>query len=145
MRFILFISILFFLFSCKTELKKETTIEEIKSLMLKQEKCWNKGDLHCFMDSYWKSDSLSFIGKGGVNYGWQTTLDNYTKAYKNKSEMGTLSFENLSIKQLSSTYVYVVGKWLLKREETLGDLSGHYSLIWKNINSRWVIISDHSS
>jgi ketosteroid isomerase-like protein len=113
--------------------------------MRNQENSWNEGDLKSFMDTYWKSDSLSFIGKSGINYGWQTTLENYQKSYKNKSEMGTLSFDNISITQLSLKYIYVIGKWHLNRLKPLKDLSGHYTLIWQKIDGEWVIVSDHSS
>ena len=37
------------------------------------------GNLEEFMSFYWKSDSLMFIGKNGIQYGWQKTLDNYKK------------------------------------------------------------------
>jgi hypothetical protein len=59
--------------------------------------------------------------------------------------MGTLSFDNISITQLSLKYIYVIGKWHLKRKEPLDNLSGHYTLIWQKINGEWLIISDHSS
>ena len=37
----------------------------------------------------------------------------------------------------------MVGKWHLKR--TIGDLSGHFTLILKLIKGQWMIVSDHSS
>jgi hypothetical protein len=113
--------------------------------MQEQENCWNKGDLEGFMQHYWESDSLMFIGKSGVNYSWDATLNNYKKTYTNQEEMGILTFKNLTIQQLSNKYIYVVGKWHLKRSEELKNLEGYYSLIWKKINHKWVIISDHSS
>lgn len=132
--------------ACSTlnkKLKDET--KTISTLMQEQENCWNKGDLDCFMQHYWKSDSLTFIGSSGVNYGWQTTLNNYKKSYKNKSEMGILSFHNIAIKQLANNYIHVIGKWYLKRSAPLEDIQGNYTLVWKKINNDWLIISDHSS
>ena len=108
-----------------------------------QTDCWNKGDLDCFMQGYWKSDSLKFIGKKGLNYGWQTTLDNYKKSYPNREAMGQLKFEIKSIEELSGSIIFVVGKWHLER--SIGNLEGHFSLVWKEINGKWVIIADHSS
>ncbi len=144
--FIFFLLVTTLVVSCNTE--KTNTINEtkvIEELMNQQEISWNEGDLKGFMSTYWKSDSLCFIGKNGVNYGWETTLENYKKSYKNKSEMGVLSFNNISITQLSLKYIYVIGKWHLDRLEPLEDLSGHYTLIWKKIDEKWIIISDHSS
>jgi ketosteroid isomerase-like protein len=37
----------------------------------------------------------------------------------------------------------VIGKWHLKREA--GDLSGHFTLLWKKIKGQWLIVADHSS
>jgi hypothetical protein len=33
-----------------------------------------------------------FIGKSGITYGWQKTLDNYKKGYPDKEAMGKLHF-----------------------------------------------------
>jgi len=104
---------------------------------------WNKGDLETFMQPYWKNDSLMFIGKSGITYGWQHTLDNYKKGYPDKTAMGELSFTIIKTEKLSSRNFYVVGKWHLKR--TIGDVSGHFTLLFKKIGGRWLIVSDHSS
>ena len=115
----------------------------IRKLLADQTKAWNKGDIEGFMESYWKSDSMMFIGKSGVNRGWQKTLENYKKGYPDTTAMGKLSFDIIQIKRLSDEYYYVVGKWMLAR--TIGDLSGHYNLLLRKINGNWYIIADHSS
>jgi hypothetical protein len=123
--------------------------QEVKTTILaqmqEQEACWNQGDLECFMQHYWKSDSLEFIGKSGLNLGWQTTLDNYKNSYKNKDEMGTLSFEYLKTKLIDDNTFHVIGKWQLQREKIGDVLEGHFSVLWQKKNNQWVIISDHSS
>lgn len=111
--------------------------------MDEQEASWNNADLHGFMKHYWKSDSLKFIGKRGINYGWQNTLDNYKKSYPTAEEMGKLKFHNLSTEILDDSSAFVIGKWKLQR--TSDTLSGHYSLLWKKLNGNWVIVADHSS
>jgi hypothetical protein len=137
--------IAFLLFnSCNTSESTNET-EVIAQLMQEQENCWNQGDLTCYMQHYWQSDSLTFIGKSGINYGWKTTLTNYKKSYPDKTQMGVLTFKNNSIKQLSNNYIHVIGKWHLKRSDSLGDLMGHYTLVWEKISGKWVITSDHSS
>jgi uncharacterized protein (TIGR02246 family) len=117
--------------------------KEIRRLLAVQTEAWNRGDLEGFMQTYWKSDSLMFIGKNGVKWGWQETLDNYRKGYPDTVAMGKLSFEIIQVKRLSVMYFYVVGKWMLKR--SMGDLSGHYDLLLRKIKGRWVIVADHSS
>lgn len=116
---------------------------EIRSLLKKQTEAWNRGDLDGFMEGYWKSDSLMFIGKSGITYGWQQTLDNYKKGYPDKTAMGFLTFTLIQLKPLSKKYFSVVGKWHLKR--TIGDLGGHYTLLLKKIKGKWVVVADHSS
>ncbi|MCK7558601.1 DUF4440 domain-containing protein [Chitinophaga sedimenti] len=95
------------------------------------------------MTTYWKSDSLMFIGKNGVTYGWQATLDNYKKGYPDKAAMGQLEFNLLEFKRLAKGVYLVIGKWHLTR--TIGDLQGHFSLTMKKIDGEWKIIADHSS
>lgn len=136
----------FLMLSCVTlKHSKSNAVEVVASKMKEQESAWNEGDIEGFMKHYWKSDSLTFIGKSGVNYGWNTTLNNYKKSYKTVDEMGKLTFKNSSIQQLSDQFIYVIGKWHLKRANDLEDLEGHYTLIWKRIKGNWVIVSDHSS
>lgn len=115
----------------------------IRQLLGKQTESWNKGDIEGFMQTYWKNDSLMFIGKSGVHFGWQETLDNYKKGYPDTTAMGKLSFDIILVKKISAEYYYVVGKWMLAR--TIGDLSGHYDLLLRKIKSKWYIIADHSS
>jgi ketosteroid isomerase-like protein len=116
----------------------------IKSIMQDQEIAWNKGDLDAFMLGYWKSDSLMFVGSKGPTCGWQQTLDNYKKGYPNPQAMGQLQFTNLELLPLEKDHYLVVGKWHLERTD-IENLEGHYSLVWRRINGRWVIIADHSS
>jgi ketosteroid isomerase-like protein len=119
------------------------TKKEIIQLLKTQDESWNKGDIEGFMQTYWQNDSLMFIGKSGVTYGWQNTLNNYKKGYPDTTSMGKLDFKLINIQKLSRRYYHVVGKWHLKR--TIGDLQGHFTLLLKKIKNRWYIIADHSS
>ena len=116
---------------------------QIRKLLAAQTESWNRGNIEGFMQTYWKSDSLLFIGKSGVKRGWQTTLENYKKGYPDTTAMGKLSFDIIQVKRLSPEYYYVVGKWMLKR--SIGDVSGHYTLLLRKMKGLWVIVADHSS
>ena len=147
-----FVSLSFFVLSCSSEKEPDcvyiSTIdykEVISSQMQEQEDSWNDGDLEGFMKHYWKSDSLRFIGRSGLNKGWQKTLDNYKKSYKNKEEMGRLRFTNKSLDIIAEEAIFVIGEWKLTRQDSLGDLQGMYSLIWQKKGGKWVITTDHSS
>lgn len=115
----------------------------IKNLMQTQENAWNNGQLENFMQAYWKTDSLMFIGKSGITYGWQKTLNNYKKGYPDTTVMGKLTFTLIQIKPLAVDYYFIVGKWHLQR--SIGNLEGHFTLLFKKINGEWVIVADHSS
>ena len=132
-----------FLF-CSIQLFAQTKTEkQIISILKIQDEAWNIGDINGFMETYWKHDSLMFIGKSGVTYGWQNTLNNYKKGYPDTTAMGKLNFTLIDIKKLSRKYYHVVGKWHLKR--SIGDLQGHFTLLMQKIKGKWYIIADHSS
>jgi len=116
---------------------------EISSTMSAQQSAWNTGDLVGFMNGYWESDSLRFLGKDGVTLGWKSSLERYQRSYPSKEKMGTLRFDDLRIEVLNGKNAYVDGRWNLFRSSD--TLSGHFTLLWKRINGRWVIVSDHSS
>lgn len=134
---------LFLVILSATAFGQKTEEAQIRELLETQTKEWNKGNIEGFMQTYWKSDSLMFIGKNGIKWGWQETLNNYKKGYPDTTAMGKLSFDILVVKKLSQEYYYVVGKWMLKR--SIGDLSGHYNLLLRKIAGTWVIVADHSS
>ena len=108
-----------------------------------QRLAWNKGDIDAYMQGYWKSDSLMFIGKSAPAYGWQTTLDNYRKGYPDKAAMGQLNFDILQLNVLYAANAFVMGAWHLKREK---DAPGGYFTLWfRKINGEWKIVCDHTS
>jgi hypothetical protein len=117
--------------------------QQILSLLDAQKNAWNAGDINRFMDTYWKNDSLLFIGKSGVTYGWQNTLNNYKKGYPDTSAMGKLDFDILHVNRISQTHYFVIGKWHLTR--SIGNVGGHFSLLLRKIKNKWLIIADHSS
>ena len=116
---------------------------EILSILDRQTQAWNAGDLESFMVGYLESDSLMYIGKSGVTYGFRSTLDSYRRNYSGPDKMGKLTFTILHLKPLGRKHYLVVGKWSLKR--TAGDVSGHYTLTFARQKGRWLIIADHSS
>lgn len=118
-------------------------VRAIRTVMQAQQEAWNRGDLEAFMAGYWRSDSLRFIGSKGLTYGWQATLDNYKRGYPDRAAMGMLTFDILSVEILSRRSAFVIGKWRLAR--AAGDLSGHFTLLWRKIGGKWVIVADHSS
>jgi hypothetical protein len=127
---------------CAFSQKSTVDVSSVINSMKIQENAWNNGNIKEFMNYYWKSDSLKFIGSKGIKYGWQQTLDNYLKSYPNKEAMGFLKFTIEESTQLSATSIYIIGKWELQKDKPVG---GYFTLLWKKINGSWVIVSDHTS
>lgn len=129
---------------CFLALKAQQADETaIKKVLAAQVNAWNKGDIDGFMKGYWKNDSLQFIGKSGVVYGFATTLATYKKNYDSPDKMGTLYFSETRVRPLSHDYCFVTSRWLLKR--TVGDVGGFTTLLFRKVNGEWVIVSDHTS
>lgn len=117
--------------------------KSINLLLKKQVEAWNEGNLEKFMQTYWKSEKLSFVGSRGPTYGWQATLENYKKGYPDKKATGNLKFTILDISKIDRKTIYVIGKFELARD--IGNLSGHFTLVVQKFKNDWLIISDHSS
>jgi len=117
--------------------------QAVRAVLQLQTTAWNQGNIDAFMQSYWKSDSLLFVGKTGPTYGWQNTLEGYKKRYPDTTAMGKLQFTLLELKPLGTEYYFVLGKFHLQR--TIGNLSGIFTLLFKKLHGQWVIISDHTS
>jgi len=117
--------------------------KSIRAILKTQTEAWNNGDLDAFMIGYWQSDSLLFVGKSGVTYGYEQTLKNYKKSYGTKEGMGKLSFDIMQVKPLGTKNYFVLGKWKLTR--SMGDLQGMYTLVFEKIKGEWKIVADHSS
>jgi ketosteroid isomerase-like protein len=130
--------------SVSTPESPAATRRAIGQLLTTQTAAWNRGDVAGFMQGYWQNDSLVFIGKSGLTYGWQRTLDNYRRSYPSPEAMGQLRFDGLRITPLTPETAQVVGRWHLTRP-TAGDLQGHYLLVLRRLNGQWVIVADHSS
>jgi hypothetical protein len=117
---------------------------QIKQVMNQQVEDWNSGNIKNFMKGYWNNDSLRFIGKRGITYGWKPVLDNYLKSYPDKAAIGKLKFENLSIDVLSDNAAFVTGQWTINYVDK-DSVGGWFSLLFKRIDEVWIIVADHTS
>ena len=117
----------------------------IVQVLTTQTAAWNRGDIPGFMEGYWKSDSLVFIGRKGPTYGWQPTLLNYQKSYPDAAAMGKLDFSGLRVTLVAPTAAQVVGRWHLARPAALGDLQGYFLLVLRQVEGKWVVVADHTN
>lgn len=115
-------------------------IVAIKKVMADQQMAWNEGDIPAFMESYWKSEKLKFMGANSITKGWQATLERYQKSYPDKAAMGKLTFTIRETEKVTKKLATLAGKYRLDREKDV--LSGNFFLVWRKIKGDWVIISD---
>ena len=137
---ILFISSLNIFSKNKISVKDSLSIMKVMSF---QQDAWNQGDIDSFMEGYLKSDELVFSGKSGPVYGWENTKNRYYSSYPNTKVMGKLNFTIKKIRSVSLNTAYLIGEYYLKRSGE--DSWGHFTLLWKKIDSNWLIVSDHTS
>lgn len=117
--------------------------QAILKVLNTQQTEWNKGDIDGFMQTYWKSDSLLFVGKTAPTYGWQATLNHYKKRYPDRAAMGILTFNIMKVQLLDPENAFVLGAWHLKRKK---DAPGGYFTLWfRKIKGQWKIVVDHTS
>ena len=121
------------------------TRRAVAQVLTAQTAAWNRGDIPGFMRGYWRSDSLVFIGKKGLTYGWQPTLANYQKNYPDAAAMGRLDFAGLSIVPLGPGAAQATGRWHLARSGGLADLQGYFLLVLRQVAGQWVIVADHTN
>lgn len=117
--------------------------KSVMALLEQQAADWNEGDIEAFMEGYWNSPKLTFIGSRGVTTGWDQTMASYKKGYPDKAAMGKLRFELQDVREQSKKVVSVVGKFILDREDE--TLDGHFLLIVKKFKGKWLVVADHTS
>jgi len=116
---------------------------EIETVLSTQAADWNRGDIDAFMEHYWKSDELTFSSRGQTTRGWTGTKENYKRRYSTREQMGQLKFSQLEITSLGDSAALVLGRWQLMREQS--PVEGNFTLVFRRIDNKWVIIHDHTS
>ena len=141
----------FVMLGCNSPVEKSSLVimpvgegdkQAILSQMEASRQGWNTGDFDAYMDVYWASDSLQFMGLNSITHGWQPTLDRYKKSYPTAEHRGVLTYQFTHFNQLAEDCILVIGHFHLERP--IGNAEGNFSLIWKRIKGEWRIILDHT-
>jgi hypothetical protein len=56
--------------------------------------------------------------------------------------MGMLTFSNLEVEPIGEEAAIMLGDWKITGDK---PAEGNFSLVWKRIDGKWVIVHDHSS
>ena len=108
-----------------------------------QLEAWNAGSVRGFMDGYVRSDSLVFLSGGSVRRGWEEALYAYVRGYPDAEAMGTLSFEEVSVRPLAPGRALAWGRWRLQRADDAPG--GLFTLILAETPDGWRVMHDHTS
>lgn len=115
----------------------------IEKVLQDQVEAWNRGDIEEYMQGYWNSEELVFVGSSGVTRGWQGTLNRYKARYPDRAAMGKLTFEIEEIVMIGENAATVLGSWQLEREKDRPG--GVFTLVMKRLPEGWRIVQDHTS
>jgi len=114
----------------------------IRDVLAQQQAAWNAGSLEGFMEGYWKSDSLKFVG-AQITTGWDATLARYKRSYPDLATMGQLTFEFYGFQFLAPDVCLVTGRYTLARAND--NPTGLFTLVVRKIEGRWLVTYDHTS
>jgi ketosteroid isomerase-like protein len=116
----------------------------IRGVITAQVAAWNRGDLAGYMAGYAHSPDLVFTARGQVRRGWQETFDKYRARYgSDRSTMGSLAFEILSVQPLGADGAIVLGRW--KLTDTPNAAGGVFSVALARTAAGWRVVHDHTS
>lgn len=133
----------YFLTAALTVSAQDKDVEAVKSILIRQQDDWNKGDIPAFMNGYIISDDLKFVGANGVIKGYDATLARYNRTYPDLDAMGKLRFEIIPAEKIQKKIIVLNGRFFLTRKDDAPQ--GVFTLIWKKIKGKWVILLDHTS
>ncbi len=119
---------------------------DIRAVLTAQQDAWNRGDLDGFMAGYWESEELRFASGGTVTTGYNATKTRYFQRYKaDGKEMGTLTFNEVSVEVLTPELAIVRGRWRLKYVKSADEPHGLYTLTLRKFANGWKVTTDHTS
>ncbi len=108
-----------------------------------QVQCWNKADIDCYCQGYYKSEDTRIVSTRGIISGYDAIVASYKKNWP-KDRMGKLQFDQVKMDKLSGKVYLVHGRFNLEYEQAK-PLSGYFTVIMKKIKGQWLMFADHSS
>jgi ketosteroid isomerase-like protein len=122
--------------------EEKSLADTLKDIVHQQQVAWNDGNIDGFMEAYWKSEKLTFSSRGETRRGWEKTRQKYKQSYPDNATMGMLTFSNLEVEPIGEEAAIMLGDWKITGDK---PAEGNFSLVWKRIDGKWVIVHDHSS
>lgn len=118
------------------------TPAELRTVLDTQVAAWNRGDLEGYLQGYWASPQLRFVGSRGLLHGIDALRAHYRRGRPEGSAFGTLAFTDLAFEPLGEAWL-VTGSYVLKGDK---PGTGRFTLLFRRIPKQgWRIVYDHSS
>lgn len=105
---------------------------------------WNRGDLEGFMSVYLDSASTTYVGRTGLEVGYDAIRDRYAPLFASGADRDSLAFEDLRVRALTDRVAVGTARWVLRDGGRITG-SGPFSLVLQRVEGRWKIVHDHSS
>lgn len=99
------------------------TADPVRGLLAAQVAAWNRGDLDAFCDLCTRD--VVYVGAAGILRGREEVREGYRARYADRTAMGTLALEVLSVEDRGETAVAVV-RWAVTTDRAHG---GHALLV----------------
>ncbi len=123
-----------------------SSAEEIRAVLDRQARDWNRGDISAFMRGYDRSPELTFAGQSGVRRGFEAVEARYREKYSTPAKMGKLRFSEVEVRMLGENHALVLGRFDLDRAAAFGGpASGRFTLVLVKRPQGWRILHDHTS
>ena len=117
--------------------------KEIRASLDGQLKAINEGNFDEFMSYFWLSDSLTFAVSEGVTVGFQDLKSYQSTGFKERK--GKLAYQVVSMKPITETAIFLIGKIEVEMPEKEKNFSYHFSCIMEKKekkDKKWLITSE---
>lgn len=139
-----FILILFWSATClgKAQETKSNT-QLVKDSLNQFVISWNEGNIDDALEIYKKSSETQLISESVIK-GYAQIVKFWKESYPEKEDMGTMTFSNIEVKQLSNRYAMAVGKWNLTNVKN--QTGGIFTVLFeKTDRGEWKAVVDHTT
>jgi ketosteroid isomerase-like protein len=105
---------------------------------------WNGGDLEGFLADYAAESTTTYVDGRRARAGIEFIRGAYAPRFSPGADRGTLHFEEVQVRPLSSTLALVTARFILQRKSGVNS-SGPFTLVMERRGAEWKILHDHSS
>ena len=115
----------------------------VRSVMAATREAWNRGDLAGYMAGFARSERTRHIFNRDVTVSHSAIEARFRSRYPDPSSMGTISNSDLDISVLAPDAASAFAHWTFERDGK--TFAGVFTLIFRRLDGRWVIVHDHST